>query len=309
MILVLESLVPVLAVIATGWATRFGGILGEADWRGVERATYYIFIPAIVIYTLAMSDLSRAPVGRVALTLILPVMTAAAVVLAMRRGLLALGVDGPAFTSVFQGTVRWNSFVALGLAGALHGKEGLAYCAIAFAVLIPFANFTSLVVLGRYGSLRKPLEIGPFLRTLIRNPFIWSTIVGLTLQVAGLSLPKVASDYADILGKAALGAGLLLVGAGLDLKTLQAPGPGLAAAAALKLVALPVATGLLGRWFGLSGAEMAVPMICAAVPTAAASYILARQHGGDAPLMAAIITAQTVLAALTLPLMLALFAR
>jgi malonate transporter and related proteins len=308
MLMVLDSLIPVLAVIATGFAARASGLVPEADWRGVERVTYYILIPAILIYTLSMSDLRQVPVGRVALTLLSPVLVMAALILALRGPLAAAGVPGPAFTSVFQGSIRWNSFVALGLAGALHGKEGLAYCAIAFAVLIPFANFASLIVLGRYGSRPEPFRTLPFLATLIRNPFIWSTLIGLALQITGLPLPKMAVIYVDMLGKAALACGLLMVGAGLDLKALQSPGPGLAVAIGLKLLAMPVMTGLLGQWIGLTGPALAVPMICAAVPTAAASYILAKQHGGDAPLMAAIITGQTVLAALTLPVMLLLFA-
>jgi predicted permease len=39
-----------------------------------------------------------------------------------------------------------------------------------------------------------------------------------------------------------------------------------------------------------------------AVPTAASGYTLARAMGGDAPLMATIITVQTALAFITLPL-------
>jgi predicted permease len=45
-------------------------------------------------------------------------------------------------------------------------------------------------------------------------------------------------------------------------------------------------------------------VICAAVPGAPSSYILARQLGGDAPLMANITTAQTLAAMLTMPIML-----
>jgi len=40
---------------------------------------------------------------------------------------------------------------------------------------------------------------------------------------------------------------------------------------------------------------------CASVPAASNSYILARQMGGDAPLMAQILTFETVLAAITIP--------
>jgi malonate transporter and related proteins len=282
--------------------------LTESDARGVERITYYVFVPAIMIYTLSQSDLSRAPVARIATVLLIPTLLAAGAALALRKLLERSGIDGPAFTSVFQGSIRWNSFVALGLAGSLYGKDGLAYCAVAFAVLIPFANFASLVVLGRYGAMRKPFEIGPFLVTLIRNPFIWSTIIGLGLQLTGLPMPRMAVSYVDMLGKAALAAGLVMVGTGLDIRTLRRPGPDFAAACALKLLAIPIMAGFLGMALGLTGAALAVPMIASACPTAAASYILAKQQGGDAPLMAAIVTGQTILAAVTLPLMLAIFA-
>ncbi len=41
------------------------------------------------------------------------------VILLVLRPVLAgsLGMDGPAFTSVFQGATRWNSFVAIATAG------------------------------------------------------------------------------------------------------------------------------------------------------------------------------------------------
>jgi malonate transporter len=47
---------------------------------------------------------------------------------------------------------------------------------------------------------------------------------------------------------------------------------------------------------------------CAAVPASSSAYVLARQMGGDAPLLAQIITLQTILAALTMPIAIALVA-
>ena len=44
---------------------------------------------------------------------------------------------------------------------------------------------------------------------------------------------------------------------------------------------------------------------CAAVPTSPSAYVLARQMGGDAPLLAQIITLQTILAAITMPIVIA----
>jgi len=43
-------------------------------------------------------------------------------------------------------------------------------------------------------------------------------------------------------------------------------------------------------------------LLAAAVPTASSSFVLARQMGGDAPLMANLVTLQLLWAVVTLPL-------
>ncbi|MNT83778.1 Membrane transport protein [compost metagenome] len=69
---------------------------------------------------------------------------------------------------------------------------------------------------------------------------------------------------------------------------------------------LPLTTYGVCRVLGLSGQAAIVAILFQALPTASSSYVMARQMGGNAPLMANIIALQTVLAALTLPLMLSL---
>ena len=64
----------------------------------------------------------------------------------------------------------------------------------------------------------------------------------------------------------------------------------------------------MALWFGLTGSNLAIVTVCAAVPTASSAYVLARQMGGDAPLLAQIITLQTILAAITMPVAIALAA-
>jgi hypothetical protein len=60
----------------------------------------------------------------------------------------------------------------------------------------------------------------------------------------------------------------------------------------------------IGAWiFGIEGMPRTVAVIAGAVPTASSSYVLARQMGGDAPLMANLITIQVIAAIITLPAM------
>src|SRR3546814_12061917 len=73
----------------------------------------------------------------------------------------------------------------------------------------------------------------------------------------------------------------------------------------MKLVAVPALTIALAGPLGLTGVALQVAVLFNAVPTSASSYVFARALGGDHELMAAILTPQMVLAAVTLPLFLA----
>ena len=86
--------------------------------------------------------------------------------------------------------------------------------------------------------------------------------------------------------------------------------PSLAAGVAvfLKLVLMPAIAVALGLKFGLADSNLAIVTVCSAVPAASSAYVLARQMGGDAPLLAQIITLQTILAAVTMPVAIALAA-
>ncbi len=76
--------------------------------------------------------------------------------------------------------------------------------------------------------------------------------------------------------------------------------------ALLKLVVMPLVAFAFAAAFAVEGNALVIVMIAMSVPTASGSYLLARQMGGDADLMAEILTFETVLAALTMPLMLLL---
>ena len=72
-------------------------------------------------------------------------------------------------------------------------------------------------------------------------------------------------------------------------------------------IALPVVTATACMLFGVSGVAAFIAVLFNALPTAPASYILSRQLGGDAELMASILTTQILAAIVTLPLVLTYF--
>ena len=144
--------------------------------------------------------------------------------------------------------------------------------------------------------------------TVFKNPLIWACAIGLFINVVHLPLPKIWHEVADALGSSSLAIGLLVTGAGLHLEGLLKGSVTAAAGVLLKLVVMPALAIALALWFGVSGTSLAIVAACSAVPTSPSAYVLARQLGGDAPLLAQIITLQTILAAITMPIAIALVA-
>jgi spore germination cell wall hydrolase CwlJ-like protein len=110
-------------------------------------------------------------------------------------------------------------------------------------------------------------------------------------------LPAGLEPTVKALGQAALPLGLLCVGAALGGASLGQQVKPLLAASLFKFLVMPLTTWGLCRLLGLSGQAAVVAVLFQALPTASSSYVMARQMGGNAPLMATIIALQTVAAA------------
>lgn len=297
-----NALAPVFALILLGYAFKRLDFPAKAFWPEAERITYYLFLPALFVNNLAGADFSRLAAAPLAAALALGIAIAATLLLLARP---ALGLDGPAFSSVFQGGIRMNTYVGLAGAAALMGQRGLTLSAVALIAMIPLINFFCVPVVSHFGGKNAGGLAGKLLE-IARNPLILACLGGFAINLAGIPLPQSVRDLLALLGRTALPLGLLAVGAALEFRSAAIHARGIALSAAVKLALLPALTAALCAALGVGGEERAVAVLFAALPTSSSSYILARQLGGDTSLMAAIITAHTLVSFATLPLVLAL---
>tara|TARA_R110002110_G_scaffold68731_10_gene185875 strand:- start:1099 stop:2013 length:915 start_codon:yes stop_codon:yes gene_type:complete len=297
---ILNALIPVFIVIALGFVIKRMDFPGDGLWTPLDQLTYYIFFPALLFRTLAIADLGDYDIAPMASALAAGLFTMVAILMSLKP---VLPLSGPQFASVFQGAARWNGFVALAVIGSFFGNEGLALAAVSFAVLVPSVNVLSVLILTRYAG-DTPAGMGTVLRLLSKNPLILACAAGIALNLSGIGLPGPLEPTFDILGSAALTIGLIAIGAGLkpahafDTKWIVLLTSG------LRLIVMPL---LMAGWcfiFGVTGLPRLVVIISGAVPGATSSYILARQLGGDSTLMASLITGSTILAIITMPLVL-----
>ena len=308
MLAVALATLPIFALIFLGAALRRSGMLGEDFWRGAERLVYFVLFPPLLFTTLATADFAALAAGELALAM---VAGAAALMLALSLLRPVLAMDGPAFTSLAQGALRQNTYIGFSAAFALFGSEGLAAAAIWVAAVTPIVNVYCIAVLTRHGSgapSGSGSSLGAVVRAILKNPIILASAAGAAVNLAGLALPPILDEILAILARGALPLGLLAVGAGLDFVAVRRGGRALPLAVVLKLAVLPLLVLAALRFLDVSGLGATVALLIAGLPTAPSSYILARQLGGDARLLAGIIAVQTALSMITLPLILTLLA-
>lgn len=296
------ALAPVFLLIALGWLLRTRGFAGDAFWPAAERLVYFVLLPALLFLTTATADLGGLRLLPLAAALILAILATAALTLALRPW---LGVGDGAFTSVFQGAIRNNTYVGLAAASALYGAPGLALMGIVVFVVVTTVNLLSVTALIHYG--KRSAGRRALLGLLGRNPLILACLLGFAGNALGAPLPEVGRATLEILGRASLTMGLLCVGAGLELAHLGRQRHATAATCVLKLLVMPAATALACRLLGVEGLAAATAVLFTAGPISASSYVLARQLGGDAPLVAGLITVTTIGAVVTMPAVLAAF--
>src|SRR5215203_6088774 len=129
MAVVVAALLPVFLLIVLGFILKRSLLRLETQWHGLERLTYYVLFPMLLIQTLVKADLTKVPVAGVGGALLISALLMSLLCLALRPLLARCAIDGPAFTSIFQGATRWQTYVALSVPGSLFGNLGLAIIA------------------------------------------------------------------------------------------------------------------------------------------------------------------------------------
>jgi hypothetical protein len=296
------ALLPVFIIIFMGYACKQLGFPGDGFWVAAERMTYFVFFPALLINKLAFASFAASTALPMAAAIMAAIATLSAGLILFRPRRLW---SGPVFSSVFQGSIRFNTFVGLAAVSALLGPSGVTLAAVALMAMIPLINLLCVPTVAYFGHAASAGG-RRMLWEILRNPLILACIIGFALNISSVPKPAGVFQVFDLLGRAALPVGLLAVGAGLRVTSLHTNISALCTSCLIKLVLFPLVTVLYCALFQVSGEARTVAVLFSSLPTAVSAFILARQLGGDTTLMASIVTVHTVLAALTMPLVLAL---
>lgn len=298
------SIAPIFILIILGYILWRKGIPSVEFWNLNDKLVYWVLFPALLFYKTSTIDLSSSQVGSYAIVIVGGF--ASAVLFSLAASYL-FKLDRPITSSVLQGSARHNAFIALAMAERLFDNQGLSIAALMVAILIPVTNISVVSLLvtilqgDKQGNIARAI-----LRDLSRNPILISVLIGIGVNLAKVGEIPIIHEITQILGGAALPVVLLCIGANIRLRAMEGATIPMLISIGGKLLVFPGVILIIATMIGLSESVTLVAVLIGSIPTASSSYTIARQMGGDAPLMAAIVTAQTGLAFITVPVTLTL---
>lgn len=293
---------PVFALIAAGYASVLFRFVSEGAHKGISEFAFSIAIPALLFRTIVVSEFPDvspyrmwgAYYGALALTWI-----AALLISAMRRGASEDGV-------VFAIGSVYGNIVMLGIPLVLSalGKEAAGPMSLILSVNTPLlwlCGILQMELVGRKENSSPLAVLRPVLADLARNPLMLGIGFGVAWRFTGLGLNPVVDKTLELLAQAGSPAALIALGITLFRFEVKGEMLSVVAISALKLLAMPAVAFVLARLLNLPPIVTGVVVLFAAMPTGANAYIFAVQYQRMVNPVSAAVALGTLLAAVTLP--------
>ena len=297
---------PVFLLIILGNFLRRIKVPDVSFWEINDKLCYWVLIPALLFHYISQINLSSEMLYSYSIIIYVGFFIAILTVLILGK---LLGYPPERWTSILQGAVRQNAFIALAITGSFFGAEGLKIASLFMFIYVPSINIIiiTIMVMSLNQNTQKDSKkvlVNVFVE-IFKNPFILAMIAGLLVSLSSLENMSVIIDTTELLGSAALPIMLLTIGAKIKVRDLTIKITPIIISNTLKLIILPLIVYFLASYYGLSQTEIVVAVIFASVPTATMSYTLAKQFGADDQLMRGILTTQVALSFITIPTILA----
>ncbi len=301
---VVNTVAPVFILIGVG-AILFRRFLDAAFLRGMNWLTYWVGLPALIVHSLSRADLAE-PLAAAVIAVV-----SGATLLTLAAGAVvarALRVPPASGGTFLQASLRGNlAFIGIPVVLFAYPESPTAgtVAILTLGPVMVLYNVLSVAVLQRSrdgggGWLSRKLA-----KTLLTNPLILASVLAALLSLSGIELPFFLQRSVGVLGQMALPLALLSIGGALAVVRVKGSVRAASGAALVKTALCPLIGAGLARVAGLEGEALGVALILLAAPTAAASYILAQQLGGDEGLASGAIVISTVLSVISLSVVVA----
>jgi len=298
---VADLVLPVFAIIVTGWLAGWLGYVSRSLADALVHFAYNVAMPALLFVTIAQESARSFLEWRFLLafgggSILCFLLVFVAVRAGLGRGAASSTMYGMAAAMTNTG------FVALPILHSIYGQPAVLPAAVA-TVFVAAVMFPIAVVLlesgqgGAHGKIAHPFAL---MKQIVLNPMVLSTLIGLGWAIVGWPIPVPLAAYLNIFAGALTPCALFAIGLGLSLEGIAANLTASIVLAVVKLLVMPLIVYGLCVATGLNPLYTIAAVICAAVPTAKTTFILAGEYKVEEELVASTVSITTVLSVATL---------
>ena len=303
---VINTVVPVFGLILLGWLCGKGGLFKETATDALNRFVIYLALPALLFGAMARSDLqAMAELGFVASFSLGTLLTMLAYIwLARRQGL----AYQPKMLNALSAGYSNAGYMGIPLILLLFGDEALPIAVIG-AVLTVVVQF-GLTIVAIETHRAKGRSLLPALKkvalSLLRNPILVSTLLGLGCSWFGITIPIPIASGIEQLGNAATPCALLTIGLFIAQTRVTTGGRAVTEIVVLKLLVHPLLVGIFAlAVFDLDPVWAWCAILATALPVGTGPFMLANLYREDAAVTARAILISTVASVVTLTALIA----
>lgn len=285
-----NTLIPVLLLLLMGWALYRYKLLNDGFVEAGSKLVFNFALPALLFLSISQADFSHAAN--------LPLIAIGAITTVLFFGLLMLCCHGTVTPDnargvVIQGGFRANmGIIGLAYCANTYGDEGLAVASVYLGCITILFNILSVFVLNFY--LAGTRSILHHIKGMLTNPLIIAIVIALPFSYLQLQLPEWLLKTGRYFSQLTLPLALICTGASLQFRSFSTDWRNITIATGCKCVFYPLAMVASAYMMGFTDMYLGIVLLLAIAPTAAASYVMVRNLGGDHRLAASIIAVTTL---------------
>ena len=291
----LNTVFPLLGMMAIGFAARRLGIIGESAARQINACVFKIFLPLLLCFNIVDTKLGASFDGKTLLYAFVTTLSCFGVLFFVTPRLCH---DRASCGVLIQGIARSNyAIFGIPLVSMMYPNADTSIAVIMVAVVVPVFNVLSTIALMVFaGERTHPLRI---LKGVLLNPLIIATLAGFLLWYFQIPLPAMIETPLRNLGSIATPLALFILGASLDFGKARANRKLLVISVTGRLIGVPLIFLSLAIALGIRDVSLAALIAVYASPTSVSSFPMAQQMGGNGDLAGGQVVFTTVFSILT----------
>lgn len=295
--------VVILFVVAmVGFICHKVGIYTDKASRLTTDLLFYIVAPAIIIRSFCGMEYNRSALTGLLLALLGGILFH---IIGIVFATVLFNKSSKDTACIFKYACCYGNvgYMALPLAQAILGDEGVFYCSV---ILVPFniLSFTHGVGIMQRKEEKSKINI----KKLIVNPGVIGVAIGLPLFLLQVKLPQVIYSPVSYIADLNTPLAMVMFGtylASADWKTLFSD-KRIFGSALVKVILVPIITIGCLKLFGYGGTLLAACALSASAPTASNTVMFAAKYDRDTALASKVTAFISVLSILTMPVMIAI---